>query len=33
HRYSVTVSQLRDLNHLHGHALKPGQVLQLGDID
>lgn len=32
HRYSMKVSQLRKLNHLHGHILKPGQVLRLGDI-
>jgi membrane-bound lytic murein transglycosylase D len=29
HRYSVSVSTLERLNHLHGKALKPGQVLQL----
>lgn len=31
--YSLKVSQLQQLNHLHGHALKPGQVLQLGDVN
>lgn len=27
--YSMDVTQLQRLNHLHGHALKPGQVLQV----
>ncbi|MFA6230534.1 MAG: transglycosylase SLT domain-containing protein [Rhodanobacter sp.] len=31
--YSVKVSQLQELNHLHGHVLKPGQVLQLGEVN
>lgn len=29
--YSLKVRQLQGLNHLHGHTLKPGQVLQLDD--
>lgn len=29
HRYSVSVSTLERLNHLHGKPLKPGQVLKL----
>lgn len=29
HRYSVSVSTLERLNHLHGKALKPGLVLKL----
>lgn len=31
--YSVKVSQLQALNHLDGHVLKPGQVLQLGEVN
>jgi membrane-bound lytic murein transglycosylase D len=27
--YSMDVTQLQRLNHLHGHTLKPGQVLQV----
>jgi membrane-bound lytic murein transglycosylase D len=33
HRYSVNVAQLERWNHLRGGALKPGQILQLGDVD
>ncbi|HEY0198870.1 MAG TPA: transglycosylase SLT domain-containing protein [Rhodanobacter sp.] len=33
HRYSVDVTQLQRWNHLRGGALKPGQILQLGDVD
>jgi membrane-bound lytic murein transglycosylase D len=33
HRYSVNVTQLQRWNHLRGGALKPGQILQLGDVD
>ena len=29
--YSVNISQLKHWNHLDGHALKPGQVLQVSD--
>lgn len=32
-RYSMRVVQLQELNHLHGHMLKPGQVLQLGHVN
>ncbi len=31
--YSVKVSELQALNHLRGHKLKPGQVLQLGEVN
>jgi len=31
--YSMKVIQLQELNHLHGHTLKPGQVLQLGNVN
>lgn len=33
HNYSTSVSTLERLNHLHGKALKPGQVLKLGSSD
>ena len=31
--YSTNVARLQQLNHLHGNAIQPGQVLQLGNID
>ena len=31
--YSTNVSHLQQLNHLHGDAIQPGQVLQLDDVD
>ncbi|WP_254063399.1 LysM peptidoglycan-binding domain-containing protein [Rhodanobacter sp. L36] len=33
HHYSLNVTQLQQWNHLRGQAIKPGQVLQLGDED
>lgn len=33
HHYSVDVGDLQRWNHLHGRALKPGQILQLEDAD
>jgi membrane-bound lytic murein transglycosylase D len=29
HRYSVSVAKLQQWNHLHGQALKPGQIIKL----
>lgn len=31
--YSTNVDRLQQLNHLHGGAIQPGQVLQLDDVD
>ena len=31
HRYSVNVAELQRWNHLHGHVLRPGTVLQVSD--
>ncbi len=31
--YSTNVSRLQQLNHLHDDAIRPGQVLQLDDVD
>ena len=31
--YSTKVSRLQQLNHLHGNTIRPGQVLQLDDVD
>lgn len=31
--YSTNVAHLQQLNHLHGHAIRAGQVLQLDDVD
>ena len=31
--YSTNVDRLQQLNHLHGNAIQPGQVLQLDDVD
>ncbi|MFK2893927.1 LysM peptidoglycan-binding domain-containing protein [Dyella flagellata] len=33
HHYSISMSTLERLNHLHGKALKPGQVLKLDSPD